>query len=94
MGKGVQQQSSDRGVVTMCDVKERADFLERRYHELYREVCVVRSGLASERVDHESRQSLQRWLDATEREMREILREMDRLEDSLIEATPFAPGNG
>jgi hypothetical protein len=75
----------------MNDVSERMEFLERRYHELHHETRVARSDLSTGGVDAETRRALEGWLDGAEQEQRAILREIEMIEDSLLEDLDWEP---
>jgi hypothetical protein len=70
----------------MNDVRQRMEFLEWRFRDLYIEARLARTDLeTNEAIDSEGRLALKRWLDATEREQQAILREIESLERSLPE---------
>jgi hypothetical protein len=68
-----------------AEVTRNMQRLEERYFELYRDLRAVRAQLSAGGADSTSQAGLEASQLRREREMRAILREIERVEDNLLE---------
>lgn len=68
-----------------AEAVQRIQCLERRYFELNKDLRAVRAQVIEQARNSESRAQLEARLTLNEREMHDILQEVTRIEDSLLE---------
>jgi hypothetical protein len=72
-------------VMEIAEATRRMKLLEERYFELNRDLQAVRVGLGCDTADARSQALSQARLAQREREMRDILQQIARVEDSLLD---------